>query len=317
MSKKQTFIWEHDKLYNSFPLYFKKLFNERVQKLSIDTGFTCPNRDGKKSFGGCTYCNNITFKPNYCENEKSISQQIEEGIVFFSKKYKTQKYLAYFQSFTNTYAPIEILKQKYEEALSHPSIIGLVIGTRPDCIDDEILNYLANLAKKNFIAIEFGVESTKNKTLDLINRCHSFEDTKNAIIKTVNKNIHVGVHLIIGLPKENEDDILNHAKELSKLPIKTLKLHQLQIIKGTKIANQFKERPEDFLFFTADDYINLIVKFLEILNPNIVVERFVSQAPQNLLISPKWGLKNFEIIAKLEKKLLSLKTFQGKKYFFK
>ncbi len=313
MNRTKIFNNENKKLYNDFPSFFKKLFSQRVQKLSINSGFTCPNRDGTKSLNACSYCNNLSFRPFYCEPKKTITEQINEGIKFFSKKYPSKKYLAYFQSFTNTYADINILKEKYEEAISHKSIIGLVIGTRPDCVEDEILNYLSDLAKKKFISIEYGVESTKNETLKFINRCHTFEESKETIMRTYEKkNIYIGAHLILGLPNENEIDILNHAKEISKLPINFLKLHQLQIIKGTKIENQFMNNPEIFIKFSLESYINFVIKFLEILNPNIIIERFVSQSPRNLLISPLWGLKNFEIIDKIEKKLKEKNTWQGK-----
>ncbi len=313
MNKINIFNNENQKLYNDFPSFFKKLFSQRVQKLSINSGFTCPNRDGTKSLNACSYCNNLSFRPFYCEPKKTITEQINEGIKFFSKKYPNKKYLAYFQSFTNTYADISILKEKYEEAISHKSIIGLVIGTRPDCVEDEILNYLSNLAKKYFISIEYGIESTKNETLKFINRCHTFEESKDTIMRTYRKkNIYIGAHLIIGLPNENEIDILNHAKEISKLPINFLKLHQLQIIKGTKIENQFRNNPEIFLKFSLESYINFLINFLEILNPYIIIERFVSQSPRNLLISPRWGLKNFEIIDKIKKKLKEKNTWQGK-----
>ncbi len=313
MNRTKIFNNENKKLYNDFPSFFKKLFSQRVQKLSINSGFTCPNRDGTKSLNACSYCNNLSFRPFYCEPKKTITEQINEGIKFFSKKYPSKKYLAYFQSFTNTYADINILKEKYEEAISHKSIIGLVIGTRPDCVEDEILNYLSDLAKKKFISIEYGVESTKNETLKFINRCHTFEESKETIMRTYEKkNIYIGAHLILGLPNENEIDILNHAKEISKLPINFLKLHQLQIIKGTKIENQFRNNPEIFLKFSLESYINFLINFLEILNPYIIIERFVSQSPRNLLISPLWGLKNFEIIDKIEKKLKEKNTWQGK-----
>ena len=303
------------KRYNDFSSFIKDEFSERVQKISLDTGFTCPNRDGTKGTGGCTYCNNNTFNPFYCKPEKSITQQLDEGIAFFSKKYKTQKYLAYFQAYTNTYADIELVKGLYNEAMSHPQIIGLVIGTRPDCIGEELINFLTELAKTNFISLEFGVESTLDRTLVSVNRCHTYQETKNAYNLSKNRGIHLGAHMIIGLPGESKSDILNHARELSKLPINSLKLHQLQIVKHTMMATKLKSNPEQFHLFTVEEYIDLITEFIELIRPDIIIERFISESPAHLLIAPKWnGLKNFEIVAKIDKKLIEKDLWQGKNY---
>ena len=302
------------KRYNDYPSFIRKRFNERAQKISLNTGFTCPNRDGTKGIGGCTYCNNNTFSPDYCKPSKSISQQLDEGIAFFSEKYKNQKYLAYFQAYTNTYADIELVKKIYLEAMSHPKIEGLVIGTRPDCINEDLIHFLSDLAEDKFIALEFGVESTLNRTLELINRCHSYEETVEAYELAKDKGIHLGAHLIIGLPGESKDDILNHAKTISKLPIKSLKLHHLQIVKHTMMAIQYKKTPEDFDLFTIEEYLDLITEFVARLRPDIIIERFISQSPYQLLIAPKWGYKNFEMVEKIDKKLIEKDLWQGKYY---
>lgn len=305
--------FNNQKRYNDFSSFIKQQFNERVQKISLDTGFTCPNRDGTKGVGGCTYCNNNTFNPAYCKPNKSITQQLDEGIAFFSKKYKTQKYLAYFQAYTNTYADINLVKELYTEAINHPDVVGLVIGTRPDCINEDLIEFISSLSKNYFISLEFGVESTLNRTLKLVNRCHTFEETKAAYELANNKGIHLGAHMIIGLPGESREDILNHAKELSLLPIKTLKLHQLQVVKHTMMALQLKEQPEMFNLFSADQYIDLITDFIALVRPDIIIERFISESPAHLLIAPKWnGLKNFEMVAKIEKKLIEKNLWQGK-----
>ena len=299
--------------YNSATKHLKKIFPQRVQKVAVDAGFSCPNRDGTKGYGGCTYCNNDTFKPFYCSPQKTVSQQIEQGIAFFSKKYKAIKFLAYFQAFTNTYAPLNKLKQIYAEALQHPQVIGLVISTRPDCIDEAKLDFLQELSEKYYIAIEYGIESTNNDTLKKINRLHTFEDAQKAIKMTAERKITTGAHLIIGLPEENKLQILKHAKKISKLPINILKLHQLQIIKGTKMAKDYNDYPCNYYLYEVEEYVELMVDFLELLNPKIMLERFTSEAPKDLLIAPKWrGLKNFEIIHKIEKKLIERNTWQGK-----
>ena len=303
------------KRYRDFSSYIKNYFGTRVQKVSIDTGFTCPNIDGTKGKGGCTYCNNNTFNPKYCKPIKSITCQIEEGKSFFSKKYKTQKYLAYFQAFTNTYAPFKILKDKYDEALSCQDIVGLVIATRPDCISNEILDYLQLLSSKGFfIKLEFGLESTNDRTLEIINRCQSHSDAIDAFKRANDRGLHLGGHLILGLPGESKIDMLDHAIQVSKLPIDTLKIHHLQIVKHTMMAYQFKKDPNFFSFMQIDEYVDLVVDFLELLNPSIIIERFFSESPKNLLIYPKYGLKNFEVIHLVEKRLKERNTFQGKKY---
>ena len=304
--------FNNNKRYNDYSSYIKRTFSERVQKISLDTGFTCPNRDGTKGVGGCTYCNNSTFNPYYCKPNKSITQQLDEGIAFFSKKYKTQQYLAYFQAYTNTYADINLVKQLYYEAINHPKVIGLVIGTRPDCINADLIDFLSDLAKDNYISLEFGVESTLERTLKDVNRCHTYKETIEAYELAKNRGLHLGAHMIIGLPGESKADILNHAKQLSKLPINSLKLHQLQIVKHTMMAKLFKDNPEQFRLFTVEDYVDFITDFVALLRPDIIIERFISESPSHLLIAPKWNLKNFEIVAKIDKKLIEKDQWQGK-----
>jgi radical SAM protein (TIGR01212 family) len=306
------FQWRSDKRYNDFSGYFKAKFNGRVQKISIDAGFTCPNRDGSRGTGGCSYCNNQSFSPAYCNLEKSVSDQLAEGIEFFSRKYTSMKYLAYFQAYSNTYAPLENLKILYEEALTHPEVIGLVIATRPDCLTNETLDYLQELAQKYYIMLEFGLESHLNSSLEKMNRGHSFEESVWALQETARRNIHNCAHLILGLPGETEEDWLDQAKTISKLPVENLKLHQLQIHKGTRLFQEFRDHPDQFQMFTVESYLDLTVRYLELLNPKIIVERFVSEAPDDLLVAPRWGLKNFEFTAKLEKLMEERDTWQGR-----
>ena len=302
-----------EKRYNDFSSFIRRKFNTRVQKVSIDAGFTCPNKDGTKGVGGCTYCNNNTFNPDYCKPIKPIKQQINEGIEFFSKKYKTQKYLAYFQAFTNTYAPLADLKKMYEEALDHKDVIGLVVATRPDCIKDEVLDYLEELAAAgNFIKLEFGLESTKNETLEAINRCQTHEEAIDAFERADGRGLHLGGHLILGLPGETKEDMMNHAKMVSQLPINTLKIHHLQIVKHTMMAVQFKKTPEMFTFMELDEYIDFVVDFVEKLKPEIIIERFFSESPASMLIHPKYGLKNFEVKHLVEKRLEEREAMQGR-----
>ena len=311
MVEKTDFPWGHSKRYNDFSSHFKRLFKERVQKISINAGFTCPNRDGSISKGGCIYCDN-QFKPAYCEPEKTVSQQIEQGIAFFAPKYKTQQYLAYFQAYTNTYADLSVLKKLYEEALQNPKIIGLVIATRPDCINEDVLAYLHDLAKSKYVVVEYGVESTCDETLELINRGHKYEEVEKAFKLTAKYGLHTGLHLILGLPGEDHKMMMQHAKLISQLPFETLKLHQLQIIKNTQMASLYENSPDLFQNYTAHEYIDLVIDFLEQLNPKIIVERFISESPRDVLISPRWGLKNFEFVNLLIKRIKERDTWQGK-----
>jgi len=308
------FQWGHSGRYNDFSSYFKKQFNGRVQKVSVDGGFSCPNRDGRKALNGCSYCNNKTFSPEYCRLEKSISDQVREGINFFSGKYTSMQFLAYFQAYSNTYAELSVLKQRYEEALAHPKVIGLVLGTRPDCVNDEILDYLAHLSQSCYVMIEFGLESVKDETLRRINRGHSFSESVRALEGAAKRNIHTCAHLILGLPGEDYHDFLDQARIISQLPVENLKLHQLQIHRGTRMAVEYLRNPDDFRLFTVETYLDLVIDYLELLNPAIILERFVSQAPADLVIAPKWGLKNFEFVAKLEKRLEARSTWQGRLY---
>ncbi|MEI6696259.1 MAG: TIGR01212 family radical SAM protein [Bacteroidota bacterium] len=306
--------WNHPRRFNAYANYFRQHFGERVQKLSIDAGFSCPNRDGSAGIGGCTYCNNDAFNPSYCLPEKSVLQQIDEGIEFHAKRYRrAEKYLAYFQAFSNTYAPLHELKNIYDQALNHPSIAGLVIGTRPDCMDIEKLDYFAQLSKEKYLIIEYGIESCYDKTLVSINRGHNFACLLEMLELTSARGIKTGGHIIFGLPGESREEMLAEAAILSKLPLNNIKFHQLQIIKNTTMEQQFKKQPESFRFFELDDYIEFMVDFLERLNPAFVVERFAGEVPPRFLVGPGWGLiRNDQILQKIEKRLEERDSWQGK-----
>lgn len=290
-------------LYKDFSQFLSRYFEGKVQKLTVNAGFTCPNRDGRVGWGGCTYCNNQSFHPNYSADSRSVGQQLEAGKQFFAKKYPAMDYLAYFQAYTNTYDSLEHLQALYEEALTVDRVRGLVIGTRPDCVSDELLDYLAELHRQYFVLIEYGVESTDDETLRRIHRGHDFACAADAIQRTAARGIPVGVHLILGLPGESRAQIIRHAEVLSRLPIDVLKLHQLQIVKGTAMARQYARQPADFHLYTIDEYVALVVDFLHHLRPDIAVERFTSQSPKDLLIAPDWGLKNYEFVEKVKKRL--------------
>lgn len=301
--------------YNDFSGFMASHFPCKIQKISVNAGFTCPNRDGTKGYGGCTYCNNQTFNPSYCSAGKPVGQQVREGVAFFARKYPKMKYLAYFQAYTNTYAEVEKLKSMYEEALGVENVVGLVIGTRPDCMPDSLLDYLETLNRQTFLLVEYGIESADNATLRRINRGHTFECTADAVERTSARGILAGGHVILGLPGETRENMIEQAeKKISALPLNTLKLHQLQLVRGTKMAQEYAEHPERFRLYEADEYVDLAIDYVERLRPDIVIERFVSQSPKELLIAPDWGLKNYEFTEKVKKRMKERDTWQGKYY---
>ena len=300
------------KAYNDFGTWIRQQFPFRVQKLSVDAGFTCPNRDGSISLGGCIFCDNRTFNPSYCNSRKTVTQQLVSGKEFFARKYPDMKYLAYFQAFTNTYAPLERLRQLYEEALAVDDVVGIVIGTRPDCVTDELLSYLQELQnspRHPFVLMEYGIESCNDHTLQLINRGHDFACTKKAVEQTHRYGILTGGHIILGLPGEDKEESIRQAEIISSLPLDILKIHQMQIIKGTPLAKLYEENP--FHVYTVDEYIELVGEYLKHLRQSLVIERFVSQSPATLLIAPKWGLKNHEFTDKLNNYLRLNNISQG------
>ena len=300
-----------DSPYNDFSSFLSTRFPYKVQKISLNAGFTCPNRDGTVGYGGCTYCNNQTFNPDYCRTEKSIRRQLEEGMDFFRHKYPHMKYLAYFQAYTNTYDSLPALVSRYEEALSVEGVVGLVVGTRPDCMPDALLDYLEDLSRRTFVLVEYGIESIHEKTLTRIHRGHTFAQTVDAVTRTAQRDIPVGGHIILGLPGESREEMLQGASVLSGLPLHTLKIHQLQLIRGTHMAREYALQPADFHLFTVNEYIDLVIDFVRRVRPDMVLERFVSQSPRSLLIAPDWGLKNYEFNHKLLKRMRELNAVQG------
>ncbi len=298
--------------YYDYGTFLQKHFAGKVQKISVDAGFTCPNRDGTVGQGGCTFCNNQTFNPDYCRNGRSITEQLQEGIRFFGRKYPTMQYLAYFQAYTNTYGDIALLRARYEEALQVEGVVGIIIGTRPDCITPELLHYLGELSRRTFVTVEYGVESTSDATLQRINRGHDYATAVRAIEQTAAEGIITGAHLILGLPDETAADVVAHARRLSQLPLHTLKLHQLQLIRGTQMGREYEEYPEHFDIPTIETYIDRAIDFAEHLRPDIVIERFVSQSPAHLLLAPHWGLKNHEFTARILRRMRERDTWQGR-----
>lgn len=303
-----------ERRYNSFTGYFREKYGTRLQKIVIDAGFTCPNRDGSVGFGGCTYCNNDAFHPNYSTPDKPISRQLEEGMEFHRGRYRnTRDYLAYFQSYSNTYAPIERLKELYSQALDHPQVRGIVVGTRPDCIDEEKLDYLQKLSEEKVVIIEYGIESCYDKTLERINRGHDFETARRVVEATAARGIFQGAHFIFGLPGESREELMAMADIINGLPLNTLKFHQLQIIKGTPMEREYELCRNDFVEFGLEEYIDFFVDFLERLRPDFYIERFAGEVPPRFVNHSPWGLvRNTELLRMLETRLEERDTRQGR-----
>ncbi len=311
--------------YNSAAGILKRDFGERLQKLVLDAGFSCPNRDGTVGTGGCTYCDNAAFHPGYSTPGKSLLQQIDEGIEFHRIRYpRVRHYLAYFQSYSNTYASLDRLKELYGEALSHPMVTGIVIGTRPDCINEEKLDYLASLQENPFdpasgkegsplVIVEYGIESCYDSTLNRINRGHGFECARHAVEMTAGRGIRTGAHFILGLPGETRAMMLDQCRTISSLPLSTVKFHQLQIVKGTRMEEEYSRHPEEFLRLPLDAYLDFIIDILERLRPDLGIERIVGEVPPRFVTETPWGLiRNAEILRMLDKRLEERDTFQGR-----
>ena len=311
------FDFPEGKRYNTSAGRYRRLYGERLQKLVIDAGFSCPNRDGTVGVGGCSYCDNAAFHPGYSTPGKSIAQQIDEGIEFHRRRYpKVKHYLAYFQAYSNTYAPLERLKALYGEALSHPSIVGLVIGTRPDCVDEEKLDYLAGLAEGGdnpVIVVEYGIESCYDETLKRINRGHDFETARRAVEMTASRGIDVGAHFILGLPGETREMLLGQCETISSLPLTSVKFHQLQIVKGTRMEKEYADQPEDFLRLGLDEYLDLVIDILERLRPDLCIERVAGEVPPRFVRETPWGLiRNDGILKLLDQRLEERDAWQGR-----
>jgi len=295
--------------YNAFGRFLKEKFGCRVYKVSVDGGFTCPNRDGSVGVGGCIYCNNESFRPRSAGRLKPLKDQVRDGIEYLRNRFRADKFIVYFQPFTNTHAPLEKLIPLYEAAMDHPDVIGLSLGTRPDCIDDEKIEWLENLAHTRFVALEYGLQSIYDKTLERINRGHNFQCWLDAMSRTRNRGIWLCTHIILGFPWETREEMLHTADVLSDKGLDSLKLHHLHIVRNTLLESQYQKNP--FPLLTLEGYAELVVDFLERLNPDICIERLFGAAPENQLIGPAWGKNNSEIRRLVEQRLADRDTHQG------
>lgn len=308
-----TYAWGDGRRFNSYSRFLLKKFGTRVQKLTLDAGFTCPNRDGTVGAGGCTYCLNDAFNPAYCSAAKPVAQQLEEGMAFHRHHYHGGAYLAYFQSFSNTYAPLDRLREIYRPAIEHPLVKGIVVGTRPDCVDDAKLDFFAELQRRMFVSIEYGVETCREETLRRINRGHHFSCADDAIRRTAGRGIHCTAHFIYGLPGETPDMWLEDLGIINRLPLDGVKFHQLQIIKGTAMQRDFELNSSDFHRFTQKGYVRFIVQVAERLNPAFAIERFAGSVPPRFLFSDSWGLQRYDaILHQIEQLMEEQETYQGK-----
>ncbi len=310
-----NYKWGSERRLNTYSDYFKREFGGRVQKITLDAGFTCPNRDGTCGTGGCTFCNNKAFNPSYNDPEKSIESQILQGMNFHRTRYrKATRFLAYFQAYSNTYSSLEHMQSLYEQALKVPGIIGIVVGTRPDCVDEDKLNYFQDLSKKHYVTVEYGIESVINRTLQRVNRGHDVEKSLWAVSETARRGVRVGGHMIIGLPGEDRQDFLDSGRELSRWPLNNIKFHQLQVIRHTAMAREYEERPNEFVSFTLEEYLELMMEIVEQLNPSIVVERIAGEVTPGMGIREGWGIRYDRVLQAFEDLLEKHDTWQGKKF---
>ena len=307
----------HGHRYHAYNDWVKRAHGGRLQKVSIDAGFTCPNRDGSLGIGGCSFCNNEGFSPSYLVEQRDIRQQIDTGIDFMLRRYpKTIGFLAYFQSYSNTYDDLETLKATYDIALAHPKITGIVIGTRPDCLPDETLDYLAELSTRTLVELEIGIESCDDGVLRECLRGHDFACTQDAIRRAAQRKLFITGHLLLGLPLETSASLIDGAKALAGLPLDALKFHQLQIVRGTRLANQYRAAPDRVALLTPEKYLDAVIDILEHLPPSIKIQRLGSEVPPQVLVSPDWGLRLWRFPALLEARLQERDTWQSRLYNF-
>ena len=310
-----TYPWGTERRINTYSDYFRKRFGKRVQKITVDAGFTCPNRDGTCGYGGCTFCDNRAFKPSYNNPEMPIEKQLLEGMGFLKKRYRrVDQFIAYFQAYTNTYADLETLQGIYRQAIHFPGIVGIVVGTRPDCVDQEKLDYFRELSQNIYVMVEYGIESLQDRTLLRVNRGHDVARTRWAVEETARRGIRTGGHMMIGLPGETREDFLDAVKKLSEWPLNNIKYHQLQVIRGTPMAREYREQPEAFFDFNMESYLQLMVEIVELLNPAFVIERIAGEVAPGMSLREGWGLRYDAVLRAFEKLLEEKDTWQGRKY---
>jgi hypothetical protein len=299
-----------DKRYNDLNSYFRSIFGCRVQKITIDAGLSCPNRDGKISTGGCIYCNTRGSGTGAHAKGYSVTDQILAGKKALSKRYKAKKFIAYFQSFTNTYAPLDGLKSLYEEALSIEGVVGLSIGTRPDCVDEPVLKLIESYSKTHLIWIEYGLQSMHDKSLALINRGHDFQCFKDAVDATLNRGIKICAHVILGLPEEKRSHMIETAKTIAKMGIDGIKIHLLYVIKGTKLEKLYRQG--SYKCLEKQQYVDLVCDFLERIPKDMVIQRLTGDPHPEELVAPQWSVKKAQTLSMIKETLEKRDSWQGK-----
>ena len=302
--------WLGEKRYYPFSEYLKRVFGLKVYKVSLDAGFTCPNRDGKKGFGGCMYCVNESFSPN-AGRPISIGEQMRRGMEFMRSRYKAEKFIAYFQAFTNTYADVETLRRCYEEALRFPDVVGLSIGTRPDCVPDDVLDLIWGYASRCHVWVEYGLQSMHDATLDFINRGHHYGDFVDAVRRTRERGINVCAHVILGLPGESREDMMETARGVSSLGVEGIKLHHLYVARHTPLETLYRLGKIDVL--SQDEYIELAADFLERISPDRTIQRLVGDVTSDMLVAPKWPVSKEVVLRGITEELVRRKSCQGAK----
>ena len=304
-----------ERRYRAWNEHVKTRYGGRVQKVSIEAGFTCPNRDGKVATGGCTFCNNDGFTPGYLSRRQTITEQIDAGLDFLQRRYpETDRYIGYFQSYSNTYGEIGHLRACFDEALSHPKLSGLAIGTRPDCLPDDVLDYLAQLAREHIIELEIGVESCNDAVLASVNRGHDFAASADAIERAAARGLDVTAHLLLGLPGESMQSMLDGARKLSALPLHALKLHQLQLVRGTALARAWQRDPASVPLLDEAACIAMLADFIELLSPAILLQRVGSEVPPSMKVAPAWNVRLSELAPRISAELARRGSWQGSRY---
>ena len=307
-------LWRQAGLrYQAYNFVLRQRFGTRVQKVSVDAGFTCPNVDGTVAKGGCTFCDNRSFSPSRRLPRAGILGQIDQSIVRMRRRYKNcQHFLAYFQPATNTYAPVDKLRTLFEEALSHPQVVGLAVGTRSDCVPDEVLDLLEELAGRTYVSVEYGMQTMHNRSLDWMNRGHHHDSFLDAVERSRGRGFEICAHAILGLPGESHDDMLATARELARVNIDAVKLHNLYCVKNTPLADQVAAGEVELM--GRDDYVRTVVDFLELLPTTMVVERISGDAPPDYFVGPSWCLDKPAVKAAIEAEFERRDTWQGAKY---
>lgn len=313
MGFERASAWQNgEKRYNTFNRHLRETFGEKVFKVSLDAGFTCPNRDGTKGWGGCIYCSSRGSGDFAGIVSHSIEEQFDEVKERMCKKWPKAKYLAYFQAYTNTYAPVSKLRKIYEEALKQEDVVGLSIATRPDCLPEEVLDYLEELHRRTYLWVELGLQSIHDRTMEWVRRGHTYEEFLEGVTVLYERGVNICVHVILGFPGETHEDMMATARAVAALPVRGIKLHLLHVLKGTPLAKQYEKEP--FALPTLEEYVSQVIDILEVLPPEMIIHRLTGDGAPDDLIAPLWSRKKWEVLNAIDQELVDRDTWQGKYY---